>query len=137
MPTEKIAKKKKPLVNSKPKKKTIDQLSLARMISQKYGINVSDVASIIEAEQKLTMEYVKMGYKVIKKNYLTIESRRYDAKKDWVSPLTGKSYNIDARTKVLVRVGEGFKQYITDRKMPEKLCRFVDNPKTLEINSEL
>ena len=78
--------KKRTIVSGVPKPRTIDQLSMARMIAQKYSINVSDVTTIIEAEQKLTMEYVKMGYKVIKKNYLTIESKKYEAKKKemWV-----------------------------------------------------
>ena len=129
--------KKRTIVSGVPKPRTIDQLSMARMIAQKYSINVSDVTTIIEAEQKLTMEYVKMGYKVIKKNYLTIESKKYEAKKNWRSPLDGKIYDIAARTRVLVRVGEGFKQYTTDRNMPEKLCRFVSNPKSLEIGSDI
>ena len=136
MPTEKT-KQKRTLTKSRITPKTIDQLSFARMIAQKYSVKVSDVTQIIEAEQKLTMEYVKMGYKVIKKNYLTIESKKYEAKKNWKCPLNGKTYNIEPKRRVLVRVGEGFKLYITDRKMPEKLCRFVDNPKTLEIGAEI
>lgn len=105
--------------------KTIDQLSFARIIAQRLDMKISDVLSVVEAEQKLTMEYVKMGYRVIKKNYITIESRKYGAKKNWVSPLDGKTYSLPAQIRVLVRVGEGFKTFITDKKMPEKLCRFV------------
>lgn len=78
--------KKRTIVNDVPKPRTIDQLSMARMIAQKYSINVSDVTTIIEAEQKLTMEYVKMGYKVIKKNYLTIESKKIRSKKELEMP---------------------------------------------------
>ena len=84
-----------------------------------------DVVSIIEEEQKLTMEYARMGYKVIKKNYLTIESKRFEGKKDWVCPLDGKKYTLEPKTRVLVRVGVGFKRYISDKQMPDKLCRFV------------
>ena len=113
---------------SSKKVKTIDQLSFARIIAQRLDMKISDVISVVEAEQKLTMEYVKMGYKVIKKNYLTIESRKYVAKKNWVSPLDGKTYSLPAQVRILVRVGEGFKTFITDRKMPEKLCRFVTSP---------
>ena len=105
--------------------RTIDQLSIARLIAQKYDMKLSDVISIIEEEQKLTMEYARMGYKVIKKNYLTIESKRYEGKENWVSPLDGKKYNLEPKTRVLVRVGVGFKRYITDKQMPDKLCRFV------------
>ena len=86
--------------------------------------------TIIEEEQKLTMQYVKMGYKVIKKNYLTIESKDVAAKKAWVSPLNGKTYDIEPTVRVLVRVGAGFKQYVADRKMPDKLCRFVNVEET-------
>ena len=48
--------------------RTIDQLSLGRMIAQKYGLKITDVMSVIEEEQKLTMEHVRMGYKVININ---------------------------------------------------------------------
>ena len=79
-----------------------------------------------EEKKTLTMEYVKMGYKVIKKNYITIEGRKYGAKVGWKSPLDGKTYDLPAKTRILVRVGDGFKRYIENKKMPEKLCRFVD-----------
>ena len=122
----KTAKKKAKAPAPKPAKvRTIDQLSIARIIAQKFEIKLSDVVSIIEEEQKLTMEYARMGYKVIKKNYLTIESKRFDGKKDWVCPLDGKKYTIEPKTRVLVRVGVGFKRYISDKQMPDKLCRFV------------
>ena len=88
--------------------RTIDQLTFARMIAQRYSLKISEVLQIIEDEQKLTMEYVKLGYKVIKKNYLTIEGRKYPAKKGWTSPLNGKKYDLPAQTRVLVRVGAGF-----------------------------
>ena len=109
----------------KSTQKTIDQLSFARQIAQKFGLRLTDVISVIEEEQKLTMEYVKMGYKVIKKNYLTLEGRKTAGKKDWISPLTNKAYSIEPSVRVLVRVGTGFKQFIAEKKMPEKLCRFV------------
>ena len=117
---------------SKPMKaakvnRTIDQLSIARNIADKTGFKISDILAVIEEEQKMTMEYVKMGYKVIKKNYLTIEGRKYGAKMGWKSPLDGKTYDIPAKTRILVRVGDGFKNYIENKKMPEKLCRFVDS----------
>lgn len=119
------AKKEEQVKKVAPKIRTIDQLSIARIIAQKYDMKLSDVVSIIEEEQKLTMEYARMGYKVIKKNYLTIESKRFEGKKDWVCPLDGKKYTLEPKTRVLVRVGVGFKRYISDKQMPDKLCRFV------------
>ena len=67
--------------------RTIDQLSFARLIAQKLNLKLVDVMTVIEEEQKLTMEYVRLGYKVIKKNYLTIQSRSYQGKEKW------KNYN--------------------------------------------
>ena len=104
----------------------MDQLSIARQIALKFNYKLAEVISIIEEEQKLTMEYAKMGYKVIKKNYLTIEGRLVKAKKAWKSPLDGKVYDIPARNRILVRVGDGFKNYMENKKMPEKICRFVN-----------
>ena len=53
--------KKRTIVSGVPKPRTIDQLSMARMIAQKYSINVSDVTAIIVADQKLTMGFGKLG----------------------------------------------------------------------------
>lgn len=112
----------------KTAKRTVDQLTLARQISQKFGLRLSDVTGIIETEQKLTMDYARMGYKVIKKNYLTIEGRRIEGRKNWRSPLTGKTYDLAPTVRILIRPGIGFKQYVSKKKMPEKLCRFVSLP---------
>ena len=117
-------KKKEPTVQETVR--TIDQMSAARQIAQKLGLRLTDVMSVIEEEQKLTMEYVKMGFKVVKKNYLTIEGKKVAGKKDWKCPLNGKTYTIEPKVRVLVRVGAGFKQFIGNKKLPDKLCRFVN-----------
>ncbi|MGN1053348.1 MAG: hypothetical protein ACI4SH_08190 [Candidatus Scatosoma sp.] len=110
--------------------KTVDQLTFARMIAHKFELTVTAVLDIILEEQKLTMRYVNDGYKVIKKNYLTIESKEY-AGKTWVSPLDKKVYTVKDRKRVLIRVGEGFKNYINNNeKKDDKLCRFVATQET-------
>lgn len=132
MANKKQATKKEPgkTLKAPNTKKTIDQMTVARQIAEKFGFKLSDILAVIEEEQKLTMEYAKMGYKVIKKNYLTIEGKLMPGKKSWKSPLTGKLYDLPAKTRIMVRVGDGFKKYIENKKMPEKLCRFVDNVAT-------
>ena len=52
-------------LKSKNTVKTIDQMTVARQIAEKFGFKLSDILAVIEEEQKLTMEYAKMGYKVI------------------------------------------------------------------------
>ncbi len=121
--TAKTAKTVKPM-------RTIDQLTIARAIAEKLNFKVSDVIAIIEEEQKQTIFHVRAGAKIVKKNYLTIEGRHTEAKIGWKSPLDGKTYDIPAKTRILVRVGDGFKRYVENRKMPEKLCRFVDSSAT-------
>ena len=126
--TAKVTKKQETaLPKTKRIVRTIDQLSIARQIAEKHGYKITDILTVIEEEQKLTMEYAKMGYKVIKKNYLTIEGRMTRAKKEWRSPLNGKIYDLPAKMRILVRVGDGFKRYMENRKMPDKICRFVDS----------
>ena len=51
--------------------KSIDQLTIAKEIAQELSQHAPLVSKVIEAEQKLTMKYVKEGYKIIKKNYVT------------------------------------------------------------------
>lgn len=121
MATKKTTKTTKPA-----ERKSIDQMTVARTISQKFHLKLSEVVAIIEEEQKLTMEYVRNGFRVIKKNYLTLEGKKCEGKKNWKSPLNGKVYNLAPTTRVYVRIGDGFKRYIDgNKKMPNKMCRFV------------
>ena len=109
------------------KNKSVDQKTISKEVAQRLGMNVSDVVAVIEQEQKQTMAYVKRGFKVVKKNYLTITSIELKGRK-WISPLDGKEYVFPDRKRLYVRIGEGFKNYINGtKKMPEKICRFVGN----------
>jgi|GEM_PF-2353314 Bacterial DNA-binding protein. len=120
-------KKKEAQAPKKPKMKSVDQLTIAKMISGRTGIMLADVQAVIELEQKYTMDFIKRDCKVIKKNYLTLIPV-YVPGKTFKSPLNGKEYTIAAKRGVSVRVGDGFKAYVGEngKKMPEKICRFVD-----------
>ncbi|MFI3166800.1 MAG: HU family DNA-binding protein [Bacillota bacterium] len=110
------------------KVKSVEQMVFARIIAQKLGMRIADVVQVIEEEQKLTMNYVRQGYKVVKKNYLTIDAKNVKGK-DWFCPLNGVTYKLPERMQVYVRVGNGFKDYVSGKKtLPEKMCRFVDEP---------
>lgn len=54
------------------KVKTVDQLTIAKMIADKTGLTITEITEIIELEQKLTMSFIKKGREVIKENYLTL-----------------------------------------------------------------
>ena len=92
---------------NRPMVKTVDQLTLARIIAQKHEIPIAEVLEIVVEEQKLTMQFVNDGYRVIKKNYLTMEAKQYESK-TWVSPLDKKTYETGEHRRVLVRIGEVF-----------------------------
>ena len=115
--------------------KTVDQMTLARLVSNKTGLTITEVQEVIELEQKFTMDYIKRGRKVIKKNYLTLTPTVVKEKK-FKSPLDGKQYEIPSRRGVSVKVGAGFKAYISEnkKKMPEKICRFVDGTNSTDEN---
>ena len=107
------------------KVKSIGQRDIAKALSLKFGLNISEIESIIEEEQKLTMMYVSRGYKVIKKNYITIKPVVQHPRK-FVCPINKKEYNIPKRYRILITAGCGFKSYVNkDKKMPDKMCRFV------------
>lgn len=127
-----------PKAKYKPEKniKTIDQLSIAKLVATRLGMSVPSVLEVIELEQKMTMQHVRNGYKVIKKNYITftpIKKPGYLMK----SRLNGEHYEVPDRVTIRTSVGQGFKAYVADRegKMPEKICRFVDK-KTKEIQTQ-
>ena len=111
----------------KPVAKSVDQLTIAKLVAARTGMTLSEVQDIIELEQKLTMEYVRNGFKVIKKNYLTLIPRKQKARV-LRCPINGEDYDLKEKKSVSVRVGEGFKAFISGAKakMPEKICRFVD-----------
>ena len=115
------------------KEKNVDQLTIAKIIATKLSMTPSDVMSVIEMEQKTTMSYVKRGYRVVKKNYLTIFPKMQKGR-EIKSPLNGQVYQIADSIVVRVRVGEGFKSYVSNRgtTMPNKICRFVKETKTDE-----
>jgi phage-related protein len=117
------------------RKRSIDQLTIAKIVATRMGMNLNQVSEIIETEQKTTMSYVKRGYRVVKKNYLTIFPTIQKAKA-LTSPLNNKSYLVPEKTSVRVRVGMGFKSYVSNKgaKMPNRLCRFV---KDVKVNENL
>lgn len=116
------------------KEKSIDQNTIARMIANRTGLTISDVQEVIELEQKYTMDYIKRNCKVVKKNYLTLTPIVVKARK-FKCPINGESYDLPTKRGVTVRIGEGFKNYISGvKKMPDKICRFVDgNDELIEM----
>jgi hypothetical protein len=108
------------------KNKSVDQVTIAKLIATRLGMNATQVYEIIELEQKTTMSFVKKGYKVVKKNYLTLSPVNRSGYM-LASKLNGKLYLVPDRTTVRVRVGIGFRSYLAHQKalLPNKLCRFV------------
>lgn len=105
--------------------RTVDQLTLNRLIAQKFEMTISSVSDITLEWQKLIMAMVKNNTKIILKNFITLEAREYKGK-SWKSPLDNKVYEMTDRRRVLVRIGEGFKHYLNDeQKTDDRLCRFI------------
>ena len=110
--------------------KYIDQTEMAKLIATQLSMPLSIVMAVIELEQKMTMLHVRDGYKVTKKNYIIFTPIRkpgYTMR----SKITGKAYAIPERLTIRTRLGQGFKSIVSDgsHKMPNKICRFVDQTK--------
>lgn len=104
---------------------TIDQLTIAKKIALEMPeLNLVDIQKIIQREQELTIIAITKGYKVVKKNYLTLYPINVKERK-MKSPLTGKDYCLPGHKAVGVKVGEGFKAMVSNRAMPTKMCRSV------------
>ena len=123
-----------PKAKYKPDKnmKYIDQNEMAKLVATQLMMPVSIVSEVIELEQKLTMQYVRDGYKVTKKNYVIFTPIR---KNGYImnSKLTGLRYDIPERLTINTRLGQGFKAFVSNggAKMPDKICRFVDKKKKI------
>jgi hypothetical protein len=113
--------------------KSVDQLTIAKVVATRMGMAPNQVIEVIETEQKTTMSYVKRGYRVVKKNYLTITPK---VKKSYslTSPLNQQAYLVPEKVSVRVKVGMGFKNYVSNKgaKMPNRMCRFVKDVKIKE-----
>lgn len=107
------------------KELTVDQLTIAKRIVQEMPqYTLTEIQNIVQREQELTMIAVMKGAKVIKKNYLTIYPGAIK-ERELKSPLNGETYTIPSHRTVCVKVGEGFKAMVANRKMPAKICRSV------------
>jgi len=108
-------------------KQSISQIEIAKVIAEQEALPLEVITRIIETEQKLTMTKVKEGFRVVKKNYLTLTPVKTKERK-FHSKITNKDYNIAAGISVRVAVGNGFKAFVNpNKRMKEKLCRFVDS----------
>jgi nucleoid DNA-binding protein len=106
--------------------KTVSQDEIAREISAKFGVTLELVSDIITEEQKATMRYVANGYRVVKKNFLTLSLRTLP-ERTFTSPLDKKVYLVSEKKLVRVRVGEGFTDFCNSniKAKKEPMCKFV------------
>lgn len=106
---------------------SVSQNEIAKEIAEQTNLPLETITRIVYLEQKLTMISLKEGKRVVKKNYLTLIPI-IRGKKNFHSPLTNKDYAVKESKRIKVIVGAGFKAFVNPtKKMPQKMCRFVDN----------
>lgn len=77
------------------------------------------------------MEYISKGYKVTKKNYLTLYCIQAKPRK-LKCPINNKEYNIKEYRQIKVRIGEGFKKYLNKKPMDDRLCRLTTDNNSIK-----
>lgn len=111
--------------SAKTNSKCINQRDIARELSMRFGLSLAEVESFLDEEARIVMTYVAKGYKITRKNYLTIKPVQMKARK-FVSPITKKEYDLEKSFRIIITPGLGFKTLVNSgKKMPKKLCRFV------------
>jgi orotidine-5'-phosphate decarboxylase len=117
------------MVVERKKELSVDQKTVARVVASRLGLDVKTVEAIVEFEQRTTMEFIKRGYRVVKKNYMTLIPKT-KPEYSFTSGIDGKMYDVPSTTRISVRIGEGFKSFVRENNsMADKLCRFVANKK--------
>ncbi len=114
------------------KQRVIDQKALAKIVAARMGREPAEVLEIMEEEQRMTMSYVRRGYRVEKRGYLTLEQKTIPAY-TFISGLDGKPRQVEARKKISVRIGEHFAHYVKAEKKsknPLQGPRDVEKPQT-------
>ena len=112
------------IIQTKLKYKSITQQEIAKTIAEQLGCSIEVVTQIIEAEQKITMQKVRDGFKVCKKNYLTLTPKNV-SERTITSPLTNIAYKLPEHKTVRVSIGQGFKALLGGKQMKKRICRFV------------
>ena len=105
---------------------TVEEGTIIKQVAGQLNIPETTVKNILDSEFEITRRAINSGKKIIKKNYLTFVPRLKKAR-DMVSPVTKKTYHVEEKRDVTVHIGAGFKAFICNKKMPEKICRFVKN----------
>jgi len=97
----------------KPVELSTNLESIARHIHQtmRGTVPLPDILSVLKHEKEAQLFYLKMGYKIVIKNHMTLEPVKRVGKK-WKSPLDGKIYDIPGRVEINVRIGDGFKNQL-------------------------
>lgn len=117
--------KKTVAIKQLPTRKPTESLKIDKVVNQKIlaeeitdqlkgKLSLADVVRVLTMEQAVTIEYLKKGYRVCKRDFLTLEPRYQEGQKEWTSPLDQKTYTIPAKLKVCARVGRGLKGLLVD-----------------------
>ena len=101
--------------------KSIDQITIARLIANKTGLPLMDVQEVISLEQKFTMDSIKRGKKVVKENYIIL-TPSFSKERVLKCPIDGKEYVLPEKKSVTVKVSKYFKNYIADGIHGEEIC---------------
>jgi nucleoid DNA-binding protein len=101
--------KKKEEQEKETKLQTVSHLEVAREIAKKLRWpTINDILEIINAEQEVTINFLKKGKRVIKRNYLILTPRELPGK-ELHSPLSGKTHVVPPKKTVSVRLGKKLK----------------------------
>lgn len=112
--------------------RTIDQKSLAKVVAARMGREPEEILAIIEEEQRMTMSYVRRGYRVEKRGYLTLEPKIFPAY-TFISGLDGKPRHVETRKRLSIRLGQHFKDYLKHEwksENPLQSPRDIEKPPT-------
>lgn len=86
----------------------VDKLALAKMISNKEGIIISEAMSLIDTFEESIISSLQEDKKVQLNDFLSFKPKILEAKKI-VSPLDKKEYDIPKKRTVVITIGKGFK----------------------------
>ena len=87
----------------------VDKLTLAKMISNREGIIISEALSLIDTFEESIISSLQEGKKVQLNDFLSFTPTVLESKK-MISPLDKKEYIVPKRKVVSISVGKGFKE---------------------------
>lgn len=83
------------------KDRTVDRYTINKIVASRLGLEVSEVTTVIEMQEKVILEHLKKGFTVKLDDYLVISVKNRKGY-EFKAGLDQKTYHVSAKTNIKI-----------------------------------